>query len=93
MVLLWCRGETRAPSQACSASALRARHCSPAGSEDLEGQRWSQAASLTLASPRVERTEAYENTRGLIIREVHSSAPGGAGLQQPLWHGVLVSPQ
>lgn len=50
------------------------------------------AASLTLASPRVEQTGAYENTQGLIIREVHSSAPGGAGLQQPLWHGVLVSP-
>lgn len=37
--VLWCRGETQAPNQARSACALRAQHCPPSGSEDLEGQR------------------------------------------------------
>lgn len=61
--------------------------------EPFGWQPWGQAASLTLALPKVEQSEAYENTQGLLIREVRSNAPGGAGLQQLLWHGILVSPQ
>lgn len=57
--------------------------------EPFSGQPW---AGLLL-DPHTEQSEAYKTAQGLLIREVCSHAAGGARLRQPLWRGVLVSPE